>query len=104
MRVASHLGATVNELRQRISYSELFEWLAFLDWEEFERTHKWERYFAQLTAEFVRSQMAKRTDRAKVKDDNYIIRFVSRKAEEDGKARMKRSKAAWGAALGIKRN
>lgn len=101
-RVASHLGRTVNELRETISYSDLADWLAYLDWHDFHHRTKLDYYFAQLTATLVRVNTAKK-GLSKVKDENYLLNFTQQRGA-DVEEKMKKSKAAWGRALKVNLN
>lgn len=96
-RVASHLGATVAELRRRITYSEFIGWVTFLEVEQ-ERVSKQDFLLSQIAAE-IRRGMVK--DPKKVKVEDFFVRYVATKSDKENQ-RAKRSKSAWLAAAGIK--
>jgi len=87
----------VVELRERITFSEFIDWLVFLNHEE-ERNTKLDHYLAQIASEVRRSYVSKpRT--VKTKDFLFAMTTVKPKAPEE---KVKRSKSAWGAIVGVK--
>lgn len=70
------------------------EWLEFLEWDETRRT-KLDYYLAQIAAQICRGQVKNpRT----IKTNDFLIEMQTQTELE----RAKKSKAAWGLALGIK--
>lgn len=95
-RVAFHLGRTVWELKQQITYTEFWDWIVFLDREETRRT-KQDYYLAQI-ATVLKQVNSTTPNKIKLKDS--LIDFETPAAEQgDWKARMERSKAAWDSVL-----
>jgi hypothetical protein len=92
-RVAAHLHLPVAELRDRITFSEFLDWIAFLDWVE-ETPSKLDLYLAALTAE-VRRVWVKSPKGIKSKD--FLLR---RSPGSDPK--VQKSKSTWASVLGIK--
>jgi len=84
----------VDELKERITYSEFLEWLTFLGREE-ERQTKQDYYLAQIAAEIRRGHV-KNPKAVKVKD--FLVE-VKTTPETPGE----RSKSVWMGALKIKK-
>lgn len=93
-RVASHLHSTVEELAQRISYSEFLGWLDYLLWDE-QRQTKLDIYLANIAAE-VRRSYVKHPKTVKAQD--FLIKVSEPKPAATGMA----SKAIWLQALNVK--
>lgn len=116
-RLAARLGMPLQAVQAATTSTEFLEWCEFLEWEQTEGFHRYDHYFAQLTAEVVRGRVK---DTHKVKDDAYMIKFTAAskpapsapaaaptkgtRSKADAKARLRRSKAAWGAFAGKKLN
>ena len=89
-RVASHLCVPVEELAERITFTEFLDWIAYLDWEE--RTpSKQDLYLAAMTAE-VRRSWVKNPKSVKAKDF-----LFERLPATDPK--VQKSKSSWATAL-----
>lgn len=86
----------MDELKDRITFSEFLEWLEFLKWEE-ERMTKQDIYLAQISLHVVRSQM---TTPGKVKLKDFLL--TSEQEILERKDRMTKSKTAWFSAVGMK--
>lgn len=91
--MAAHLGVPVCELRERISFGEFVEWLAFLQLED-ERHTKQDHYLAQIAAEVVRAKLTK-TGAKKVRLQDYLLKFASETPQD----KMQKSKQTWAFAL-----
>jgi len=81
----------VGDLKERITYREFLEWLAFLGKEE-ERQTKQDYYLAQIAAE-IRRGIVKVPKSVKVKDFLIEVQVTPKEKEK-----MKKSKSFW---LGI---
>lgn len=90
-RVASHLKVPVQELLERITFSEFLDWLQYLEWAE-RRDTKSDYYLAQIAAE-VRRGYVKSPRQVKVKD--FLLKM------QRPEQRLS-SKQTWLQALGIK--
>jgi hypothetical protein len=103
-RVASHLKIPVQELKERITFSEFEEWCQYLDIENTVHS-KLDWYLAQIAAE-VRRTISK--DPKQIKASDLLLKFERKEAtssiptatKKDG---WKVSKAAWMTGLGIKK-
>lgn len=85
--MASHLKVPVEELKERITFSEFLGWLEFIRLEE-ERNTKMIWYLAQIACEVRRTW----TERGiKIKD--FLIEFKT--VTPDIKERMNHSKQTW---------
>ena len=78
MRLASHLGMSLDEVKMKTSASQFVLWMEYLDWEinAFDKTCY---YLAQIAAEVRRPNMPKGKT---VKLDDFIIKFTSKKDTE----------------------
>lgn len=81
----------VRQLAEVLTHSEFLDWLGFLDWQE-QKRDKMDFYLAQIAAE-VRRMLVRQPKHVSVR--NFYVSYVDPAAAD----RMKRSKAAWGAAL-----
>jgi len=98
-RIASHLGAPVDELRDRMTYTEFVDWITFLALEQ-ERDEKQDYYLAQIAAEVRRSFVA---DPKTVKVKDFLMTQKSAKVDAAKEVKPKsKSKSAWAAALKLK--
>jgi len=99
-RIASHLKTTVTELAGKITYTEFWDWLRFLEIEETRRT-KQDYYLAQV-AQYLKMALVKNPGTVKLGDCLLDLSIST----EDPRERVKKSKAAWGMATGapLKRN
>lgn len=92
-RVASHLHTSVEELTDRITFSEFLGWLDYLNW--FEARHgKEDFYLAQIAAEIRRGQV-KHPKNVKTKD--FLIQASPAPA-------AKSSKSIWLSVLKVENN
>jgi hypothetical protein len=102
-QVASHLGIPVDELRNRIGYSEFVEWIVYL--EQLEKKHTPEHYYLAQVAAELRRTIAKDPEKVKVTD--FLLQYEKQVeapkpvTQVEGLERMRRSKSAWFAACGI---
>lgn len=97
-RVAAHLGKTVEELAERITYREFLNWLEYLRWDE-SRGKLSHYYLAQIAAEVQKSVLASK-DAKKVKLQDYVLKMTDEKPAQDTKTKQG-SKASWLGLLGI---
>lgn len=108
-KLASHLHLTVQELQEKTTSTEFLEWRFYLR-EALNEFHREDYYLAQIALEIRRSWAS--TNR---KLSDFLITFSTEekkavasspqkreKTEEEKKAYLARSKAAWLGALGIK--
>lgn len=89
---------TVEELRDKITYSEFCEWIEFLVLEQ-KRNTKDQWYYAQIAAEIRRGYV---TTPNKVHTEDFILKFASEL--EDPEVKMQASKSAWGMAVKMNLN
>ena len=68
----------------------MFDWLAFLEWEETKLTMD-QQYLAQIAEQVAKGRAGKRSDLKAIKRSQFILKVVSSSAQE----RMSRSKHAW---------
>jgi len=90
-RVASHLHLPVDELKERITYTEFLEWIEYLGWDERRQT-KLDFYLAQIATE-VRRSLVKHPNSVKVKD--FLL------GQKESQDRTEKSKRAWTKALNV---
>jgi len=93
-QVASHLSLPVNELKERITYSEFVDWITFLKREEGQAKRQ-DYYMAQIAME-VRRSYVKNPKTVKLKD---FIFETETKAEPKSPSK---SKSIWAAVLNVK--
>jgi len=93
-QVASHLGVPVNELQDRITYSEFMDWITFLNREE-GQVKKQDFYLAQIAAE-VRRGNVKNPRSVKTKD------FILKHSAGKDPAPVSKSKSTWASVLKVK--
>lgn len=92
-KVASHLGRTVTEIQSLMTYTELTDWLYYIQ-EDQTRTTITHHYLAEIASQIAKNRVK---DPAKIKRELFILKVVTTGEME----RMHQSKSAWGAATGV---
>jgi len=90
---------SVQRTQSEITSTEFLDWIIYLDEKKFEES-KLDHQLAAIQAEIRRSWVK---DPRRVKEDNFIIKFVKKiKKKLTKEEATKRDKAIMGSALGIK--
>lgn len=78
LRLASHLGMSLDEVKMKTSASQFILWMEYLDWEvnSFDKTCY---YLAQLAVEVRRSYAGRG---AIVKLEDFILRFKTKRSSD----------------------
>lgn len=76
MRLASHLGMSLDEVKMKTSASQYILWMEYLDW-EINAFDKHCYYLAQIAAVIAQVNSKKR-----IKIEDFIMKFSNKKPEE----------------------
>jgi hypothetical protein len=94
---------SLQRTKRETTSSEYAKWLSFLEMEDWHKTTKTEWYLANIATEIRRSYVKKP---GSVKLKNFLLKFTKQDSVSSSRLtpeeRLARSKAAWGAALGMK--